>query len=245
MDQADRRRISVAHIIKATRVSGAERHLLWLLTGLRSRGIDARLIILVEPDKPMDDMLAAASARGIPTTRLIIHRDYDFPLLFRLRSALRDIQPDIAHTHLIHADVYGYVAAKSLSLPRIVSSRHAADAFRYSTRWRRINRWLWRRIDAGIAISQAIKRFAVEVEGAPPDKVSVVHYGMDYNWLSDADIEEARLKLRAELKLEDEALVLGMVCRLVEAEGHSLCFGSAAPRPRRVSRRASRHRRRW
>ena len=209
----------VAHIIKVTRISGAEGHLLILLAGLRNRGIDARLIILVEPGKPMEDMVEAAAERGIPTSSLVIRRDYDLPLLFKFRSALREMQPDIVHTHLIHADVYGYFAAKAVGVRYIISSRHNDDQFRFSTRWRRLNRWLWRRIDAGIAISQAIKRFAIEVEGAPADKVRVIHYGMDYNWLSDADIDAARLKLRAELNLDEDRLLLGMVCRLVEQKG--------------------------
>ena len=209
----------VVHIIKVTRVSGAEGHLLVLLAGLRNRGIDARLIILVEPDKPMEDMVATAADRGIPTSSLIIRRDYDLPLLFKLRNALREMQPDIVHTHLIHADVFGYFAAKAVGTRIIISSRHNDDQFRYRPRWRRINRWLWRRIDAGIAISYAIKQFTVDIEGAPTDKVKIVHYGMDYSWMSDAEIDAARLKLRAELNLDDDALLLGLVCRLVEQKG--------------------------
>ena len=42
---------------------------------------------------------------------------------------------------------------------------------------------------------------------------------MDSGWLSDADIDAARLSLRTELKLKDDALLLGMVCRLVEQKG--------------------------
>ena len=78
----------VAHIIKVTRISGAERHLLLLLTGLRERGIDARMIILVERDKPMDDMMAEAREREIPVSRFVIRRDNDLLLLWKLRGAL-------------------------------------------------------------------------------------------------------------------------------------------------------------
>ncbi len=219
MPPAPREPLRIAHIIKVTRISGAEGHLLLLLAGLRERGIDARLIILVEPELPMDDMLEAARERGIPTKRLITRRDYDFPLLLRLRRALREIDPDITHTHLIHADVYGYLAAMAAGSRPVISSRHNDDQFRHRPRWRRLNRWLWRRLDAGIAISAAIRQFAIEIEGAPGHKLSVVHYGMNTRWLSDASIEKARRQLRAELGLGDDALLLGMVCRLTEQKG--------------------------
>ena len=209
----------IAHIIKVTRISGAERHLLFLVEGVRKRGFDAHLIILVERDRPMDDMARAAEKRDIPLTRLTIHRDYDLSLLRRLRRALRQIKPDIVHTHLIHADLFGYAAAKLARVSVVVSSRHAADPFRYHSRWRRVNRRLWRMIDGGIAISSAIKNFALEIEEASAEKINVVHYGMDCGWLSDEEIAAARQRLRAELKLPPDAQILGAVCRLVDGKG--------------------------
>ena len=209
----------VAHIIKVTRISGAESHLLALLAGLRARDVDAHLVILVERDRPMDEMLRQAEARGIPVARLTIRRDYDIGLLWKLRRVLRGLAPAIVHTHLVHADLFGYFAAKGAGLRRVISSRHNDDPFRYRKRWRRINRRLWRHVDAGIAISEAIKRFAVEVEGAPSDKVHVVHYSIEYQWRSDQDIEAVREQLRAALGLDGDALLLGMVCRLVEQKG--------------------------
>ncbi|MYE25882.1 MAG: hypothetical protein F4X87_01440, partial [Chloroflexi bacterium] len=92
--RGERGTMRIAHIIKVTRISGAERHLLFLVEGLRKRGIDAYLIILVERDGPMDEVAEAAEKRDIPLTRLTIQRDYDLSLLWRLRRALRSIQPD-------------------------------------------------------------------------------------------------------------------------------------------------------
>ena len=119
----------------------------------------------------------------------------------------------------MHADLFGYVAARAAGVRRVISSRHNDDQFRYRPRWRRIHRRLWRWYAGGIAISESIKRFAVEVEGAPAEKITVVHYGIDFAWLNDDDVEAARQKLRAELGLERDALILGMVCRLVEQKG--------------------------
>ena len=209
----------IAHIIKVTRISGAERHLLFLLEGLRQRGLDAHLIMLVERDRPMDEMAAAAEQRNIPLSRLMIYRDYDLPLLWRLRRTIRQVKPDIVHTHLVHADLFGFISAKLARVSTVVSSRHLDDAFRYRSRWRRINRRLWRMIDGGIAISAAMKQFALDIEEAPTDKISVVRYGMEYRWISDDDINLARQRLRTELNLESDAQLLGIACRLVDQKG--------------------------
>lgn len=209
----------VAHVIKVTRISGAERHLLVLLSALRQHDVDAHLLILVEDDKPMEDMVSAAKDRGIPLRRLTIHRDYDLTLLFKIRRALREIKPDIVHTHLIHADLYGLFAAKLAGIRAVISSRHNDDQFRFHPMWRRISPALWRLTNGGIAISAAIKDFMIELEDVPGEKITVVHYGLEHNWVADEELRAARRSLSAELRLDPEALLLGMVCRIVEQKG--------------------------
>ena len=209
----------VAHIIKVTRISGAERHLLVLLSALRSRDVDAHLLVLVENNKPMNDMVSEAQDRGIPIRRLTIHRDYDLSLLFKIRRALREIKPDIVHTHLIHADIYGLLAAKLAGIRSVISSRHNDDQFRFHPMWRRISPMIWRMTDGGIAISAAIKHFMLEVEDAPRHKISIVNYGLEHEWIPDEDLRAARDSLCVELHLESDALLLGMVCRIVEQKG--------------------------
>lgn len=209
----------VAHIIKVTRISGAERHLLVLLSALRQHGVDAHLLILVEDDKPMEDMVSAAKDRGIPLRRLTIHRDYDLTLLFKIRRALREIKPDIVHTHLIHADLYGLFAAKLAGIRSVISSRHNDDQFRFHPIWQRISPVMWRLTNGGIAISAAIKDFMIEVEEAPGEKITVVHYGLEHKWVADEELRAARQTLSAELRLDSDALLLGMVCRIVEQKG--------------------------
>ncbi len=209
----------VAHVIKVTRISGAERHLLVLLSALRQRGVDAHLLILIEKDKPMDDMASEAKERGIPLRRLTIQRDYDLTLLLKIRRALREIKPDLVHSHLIHADLYGLFAAKLAGVGVVISSRHNDDQFRFHPIWQRLSPLLWRLTKGGIAISGSIKDFMIEVEGAPSDKIAVVHYGLEHKWLADEELRAARQNLRRELRLEPDALLLGLVCRIVEQKG--------------------------
>jgi glycosyltransferase involved in cell wall biosynthesis len=207
----------IVHLSKMTGTAGSEGHLLVLLGGLRAEGLDARLWILIEPDKPLQDYVDQAQALGIPVERIPIRHDIDLGLWRRLVNRFRETRPDMVHTHLFHADLYGITAARRAGVPWVVSSRHNDDRFRHKLPIRLLHRWLWRQTDAGIAISEAIRRFSITVEGAPADRIHTVHYG-----LGPAPIQaraDARAELRRTLNLPGAALLVGSVCRLVEQKG--------------------------
>lgn len=211
----------LSHLIKVTGLSGAENHLLTLLSGLQARGHEPRLLLLVEPGRPAEEVVAAAEARGIPTERMPIYADLDPTLPVRLVRRLRALRPDVAHTHLLHADLHGIPAARLAGVPVVVTSRHNDDAFRVRPGIRQVNRWLWGRVDAGIAISEAVARFSIDVEGAPPERLVTIHYGLPP--APQERREASRAALRAALGLPADALLIGTVCRLIEQKG--LPFG--------------------
>lgn len=209
----------VVHLSKVTGIAGSENHLLALLPGLRAHGVDAHLWLLAEPGNPTELLVAQAQTLNIPVTRLIIRHDADFTLVWRLARLLRREQPDIVHTHLIHADLYGTIAARLARVPCVISSRHNDDRFRYRLPVRLLNRLLWHWTDAGIAISDAIRDFSIRVEGAPARRMHTIHYGL--NPTSLPPVPTARHEMRARLGLPDEITLIGSVCRLIEQKGLS------------------------
>jgi glycosyltransferase involved in cell wall biosynthesis len=200
-----------------TGTAGSEGHLLVLIAGLRAAGLDARLWILVEPDKPVQGYVDRAQALGIPVERLIIRRDLDPALWRELVRRFRETRPDMVHTHLLHADLHGITAARRAGVPLVVSSRHNDDRFRRYLPVRLLHRWLWNRTHAGIAISEAIRQFSIIVEGVPADKIHTVHYGLDPATIQAPP--DARAQLRATLHLPENTLLIGSVCRLIEQKG--------------------------
>lgn len=210
----------VIHVIKAVGIAGAEQHLLTLLPGLRSCGVDARLILLFDPRRPMGEYAAAMAAKGVPVEALPIRHHADVTVLARLMSRFRQEKPDAVHTHLIHADVYGILAARLSGVRAILTSRHNDDAFRARQPVRMVNAALWRSVQAGIGISEAITRFSIAVEGAPAERMHTIHYGVDVSQ-PPLDRGAARRVLLQELGLPESARLVGMACRLVEQKGVS------------------------
>jgi glycosyltransferase involved in cell wall biosynthesis len=151
-------------------IGGSERHLLALLPGLDALGVELVFVGLDDPafaPGPFYDQLP------VETVRLPMPHDLDPRLLHRLRGALRDA--DLVHTHLVHADAYGALAAGGATL---VSTKHNDDPFRAGP-FRHVERALTRRATRVIAITEALKRFTVERVGLPAEKLEVVHYGLD------------------------------------------------------------------
>jgi glycosyltransferase involved in cell wall biosynthesis len=204
-----------AHLSKVKGIAGSERHLLTLLPGLRARGVETTMIVLEEPENPADDFCAAMSGQGVAVERVPVRGDLDPGLTGRLARVLHAAAPDIAHTHLIHADLYGLPAARRAGVPGAVSSRHNDNPFRRRPLIRMANRWAMRRADRVIAISGALADFVRRVEGVPAEKVVTVRYGLDpLDYPSGA-----RAEARASFDGRDGEALIGYFGRLIAQKG--------------------------
>ena len=121
------RPVKVLHLIKVKGIGGAEQHLLALLPALRERGIDARVLSL-DAGADADRFHRALDDRGVPWRRVATGLDISPRLAASVVRAARAERPDLLHTHMVHGDVYGSIAANVLRLP-FVSSRHNDDRY--------------------------------------------------------------------------------------------------------------------
>jgi len=161
----------VVHIHRMRGIGGSERHLLTLLPALAERGIEP---VFVGLDDPAWDAADFYGALRVPALRIAAPRDVDPLLLARL---LRSLRADVVHTHLVHADAYGGVAAR-LRGAQLVSTKHNDDPFRTGA-FRFVERGLARLADRIVTITDSLRRFTVEQVGIPAAKVETIHYGMD------------------------------------------------------------------
>jgi len=196
---------------KVQGIGGAEQHLLALLPALRAEGIDARFLSL-DGGLDADRFHRALDERGIPYERVRCGLDLSPRLASGVARAVRRIAPDVVHTHMVHADAYGSLAARVARRP-FVSTRHNDDRYLLGP-FRHVDRGFMRGVARIVAISEAVKRFHIAA-GLPADKLVTIHYGLDEPPRSPSEVTPA------ELNIPDGAPLLLAIGRLIEQKDHA------------------------
>ena len=207
----------VLHVQKAAGIGGSERHLLMLLPALREAGVEVRACVAVTGDgRRFADELRA---RDIDVREADAGPDLNPRLVRWLTQQAREFQPAILHTHLIHADLHGQIAARLAHVPS-VSSVHGTLAALRRPPYRSVGRAIGRVTPLTIAISVHVQRFLESLRLRTAGSVRVVHYGLDPHGWPATPAE--RQSARATFELEDDDVAVAITARLIPGKGHDL-----------------------
>ena len=99
-----------------------------LLPALRAAGIDARFLGLDVPGSDAPRFYERLDAADVPYRSVRCGLDVSPRMARDVIRAVRAERPDLLHTHLVHADVYGAIAARTTRTP-YVSTRHNDDRY--------------------------------------------------------------------------------------------------------------------
>jgi glycosyltransferase involved in cell wall biosynthesis len=212
--------VRILHVQRAKGIGGSERHLLALLPALAASAVDVRMCVLTAPGG--DQFVDAMRAGGVDTARLPAGPDLNPATFARLLSEIRTFRPDIVHTHLVHADVHGQLAAAAARVAGI-SSVHDTSAFWHKEPYRSAGRLVGRLARRRIAISEHVADFLRRTGLGRPDRIRVVHYGIDATALQH-DAKSSRPDLG--LMLGD--FTVGIASRLVAGKGHDVLIPAIA-----------------
>lgn len=221
------RMTTIFHLMKMKGVSGSENHLLTLLRDMDRREFRFHVGILAEPRHIplLQAYRQALEEAGVTVAFFPMRKFFDYSLIWRLRRYMREHQIDLVHTHLIHADLYGTLAAKAAGISTIISSRHNDDRFRRHRVLIWLNRLLAHWQTKIIVISDWVGRFLQEVEGIPAEKIARIHYGLD-----PAPIEALAdpAYVRQQFNIPADAPVIGTIGRLTAQKGQIYLLQAAS-----------------
>ncbi len=209
----------VVHVINNLGVGGAERFLVQLMHAQLARGWRVGVATLVEPNPLTHDIYGSGILyRGCNRPRL-----NDPRLLFDLIAILQRLRPDVVHTHLFYADIFGAAAARLTGIRAILSTEHSTEGWALSRKRRlamRCSARLGRRI---VAVSDAVRARTAERLRVPVQQIDVIPNGIDLEPFAQA----APLS-RPDLGLAADECVVGCVGRMVESKGYAVLLRALA-----------------
>lgn len=233
--------MKICHIITRLIVGGAQENTLLTCRGLRERGHDVTLIAGVETG-PEGSLWSEAEAIGCRLVRLeslrrAIRPVADLRAIFDLTRILRQLGPDVVHTHSSKAGILGRIAAHRASgtssrlkpatrgagIPLIIHTIHGMS-FNRTQSWpvrmgyRLLEKRVGRFTDRFICVADAMTRQAVEAGLALRERFITIRSGMETDRFFPDSSDRAAV--RAEWGVADGHIVIGTIARLFANKGY-------------------------
>ena len=199
-------------------IGGAET----LLVNMVRRFDRSRIAPLVACLKEKDE-LGEKLAKEIPVFDRLINHKFDFVVLARLKRLFLDQRVDVLVTIGAGDKMFwGRLAARWAKVPVVLSALH-------STGWPdgvgRLNRMLTPITDGFIAVARQHALYQIEQEKFPENKVFLIPNGIDTQHFVFK--ESRRAQWRAEIGIEPDAPVVGVVAALRSEKNLELFLDSA------------------
>ena len=203
----------IIQIVASSRGGGAE-HVRCLVKGMKSQSYKFTVVMSEDGGHLGASDFEVQGARFVP---LELAQGFSMSTLLRLRSMICRSHCDVVHCHGMRAAMYGRLAAMTLrKRPRIVFTIHGFAAIHYSLPKRQallsLERCLARVTDAWICVSNAEKEALLSAGVVDAGRVHVIHNGIDIERF--ATVSEPRQKIRMEIGVPTNAVLITTVCRL-------------------------------
>ena len=202
-------------------MGGAEELLRGIATGLPSGRFEVVVGCLTREGAVAEDLRAA----GVRVEYLPGEPGPRDPLAFaRLVRFVRAEAPQVVHTFLLNAGLYGRLAAWLAGVPAIYHAEQNVY-FRRSRRHLWFEQFLAGRTTMVVTCCQAVGSFYQSQVGIASQRLEVIYNAVDF---AVVEPSETRMAARTALGYEESDLVLGGLGRLTEQKAHDLLLDALA-----------------
>lgn len=210
----NRMRTNILYVIWSLGLGGAEQVVIQLAKGLDNDRFQPFVCCLNDAGPFADELKGA----GVKIFALQKKRGIDISIVGKIIRIIRENDINLVHTHLWGASLWGRIAAVLAGVP-VVVTEHNVDVWK---------KWHYKFIDRILAawtrrlcaVSRKVKDFYVQEVGIAPEKIEVIYNGVDPLPPAAPAAEIQRLKI--ELGIEEGALVLVNIGRLVPAKANHI-----------------------
>lgn len=226
----------VAHVITRMILGGAQQNtLLTCEDQHRDHGDEVTLITgpALGPEGSLIERARTAGFRVVvlDSMQRSIQPWRDWRSYRDLLRVLRELKPDIVHTHSSKAGIVGRLAASKLNLPCVHTIHGASFHFGQHPAAFRLYRFLERRAARWchhfISVCDSLTDQYVAACVAPREKFTTVYSGMDVEPFLHPP--RPRAEVRADLGLSDKHVAIVKVARLFNLKGHEYLIRAAPP----------------
>lgn len=182
-----------------------------------------------------DAKKCGATLIEVPSMRRSILPGHDWFCYRAIRRIIRDLRPDVVHTHSSKAGILGRAAAWKERVPAVIHTIHGSP-FHEKQWWpvRRAyiaaERWAAKRCHRLVGITQPMVDLFLAHGIGRKEQYCVIPSGVDVAFWElaggsetpeDAARRQLRAKVRAELNISQDAPVVGLVARIDPLKGHA------------------------
>ncbi|MHC4353803.1 MAG: glycosyltransferase family 4 protein [Planctomycetota bacterium] len=234
--------MKIIHIITRLILGGAQENTLITCKLLAERGHDVTLVTgpALGPEGELFNQAKGQDYEVVVIDRLrrAINPYNDAVSYFQIKKLLRELKPDIVHTHSAKAGILGRFAGHALkgkwsvNLPAIVHTIHGLAFHPYQSEllnkfYIAIERSTAKRTDFFITVADAMTAQATAVGIGTPERYVTAYSAIEEEEFVKPISQEHRGDFRRKHGIADDAVVLVSIARLFMLKGHEYIVESA------------------
>ncbi|HPD47066.1 MAG TPA: glycosyltransferase family 4 protein [Anaerohalosphaeraceae bacterium] len=236
--------MKIVHVITRLILGGAQENTLITCRVLAERGHEVTLITgpAIGPEGALFEQTKNAPFETIVIRKLRreIRAGYDLASYFQLRKLIRQIRPDIVHTHSAKAGILGRFAAdavrsgpKRKRRPYIVHTIHGLPFHPYQSPLLKrfyiaAEKAAARRTDCMICVADAMAEKAIAAGIGEPGDFVTAYSAIDEQAFVQPPGEQAISDFRRKYRIGEQTVVIVCIARLAELKGHEYIIRSAS-----------------
>lgn len=213
------RNINILYIIWSLDIGGEEVILLELVKRLNK----SKYQTLVCSLSPFNDLIEEFRKNGIKVAIIEKRFKFDLAIIPKLMKLMKRYKIDLVHTLASTANYWGRLSARLKGIP-IILAKEANLEVKRSYIANQIDRYLSFFTDVIIVNSSATKEFLVKKKGIKPDKIIMIHEGID---VSEFNMQIDCSPQKREFNIGKDTPVVGIIGRLAPQKNHKMFLDAA------------------
>ena len=221
-EEAASRPLSVVHLCTPARVGGLERVVQGLAIWTAKAGHPVTVMAVSGPGTDLGEFLAPLERAGVPVVRVESAGRRYLAERRVVREHLRQIKPDVLHTHGYRCDLLHGGPARRLGIATVSTLHGSSRMGGLSHLFEWLQERALTRFDGVVAVSEPLRQ-SLLARGVPEERLHFIPNG----WVPPEEYLD-REAARRQLELPKDRMVIGWIGRLIPIKGCDVFLESLA-----------------